>query len=367
MLSAKLKLIYKFIFSNMHLFIIVLLIIFLIFFTILSNRGNKKNIEHYAGFMSYDFLHFLQEKNYKIDNEKKLILKCSPNDINNINNSCKEISYQYHFNTFDSIVLCNDKFETNKLLKKNSIPVPISFLVPINISLKNLESLLIVNKINYPIIIKDNNGTFGLNVYTNINNTAKAILTLKELSKVRNRALIEEQISGDCYRIFVFNKQIIDIVKREKPYIIGNGITTIKELINIRNKNQLELKLYPTNNINVDYINEQGYKIDSILESNKKIYITNIINFHNGAKVYRININTVSPKNLKMFSDICDILKIKCIGVDYLSDDINIDYDLNNGKILEINGTPDTEIHTLLNKDKDEVAKYFFKKIVDNI
>ena len=337
MLSSKLKLIYKFMFSNMHLFIILLLIIFLIFFTILSNKNikNIKNIEHYAGFMTPDFLYFLKEKNYKINNEKKLILKCSSNDINN--NNCKEISYQYHFNTFDSVVLCNDKFETNKLLKNNNIPVPISFLVPINITSTNLESLLIVNKINYPIVIKDNNGTFGLNVYTNINNTTKAMLMLKELSKIRNRALIEEQINGDCYRIFVFNKQIIDIIKREKPYIIGNGTKTIKELIDLRNKNQLELKLYPTNNISIDYINQQGYKIDSILEPNKKIYITNIINFHNGAKVSRVNTNFVSPKNLKMFSDICDILKIKCIGIDYLSNDINIDYDLNNGKVLEIN------------------------------
>ena len=37
-------------------------------------------------------------------------------------------------------------------------------------------------------------------------------------------------------RIFIFNKQIIDIIKREKPYIIGNGTDKITQLINKYNE-----------------------------------------------------------------------------------------------------------------------------------
>jgi glutathione synthase/RimK-type ligase-like ATP-grasp enzyme len=362
MLNFKLQNIYKYLFENIHIFIILLLILILVFSGLFNIINNKKNIEHYSGFITPDFLNFLKEKNYKINREKKIITKC-----NNENKECKEISYRYHFNTFNSILLCNDKFTTNKLLKNNNIPVPNSFLVPVSITSKNIESLLVKNNIKFPLVVKDNHGTFGLNVYTNINNIEKVMISLKELSKIRYNALIEEQIDGDCYRIFVFNKQIIDIIKREKPYIIGDGIKNIEELINIRNINQIKEKLYPTN-INIEYINQQGYNLNSILELNKKIYITNIINFHNGSKVSRVDINLVPPKNLKIFVDICDILNIKCIGIDYLSKDITIEYNLNNGKILEINGTPDTEIHTLLkNNNEDSVAKYFFKHIVDNI
>lgn len=368
MLNFKLKTFYKYIFQNIHIFIILFLILILIFLTLFNIVNNKQNIEHYSGFITPTFLNYLKEKNYKIDRRKKIITKC-----NNENKECKEISYRYHFNTFNSILLCNDKFKTNKLLKNNNIPVPNSFLVPISITSKNLESLLVKNNIKFPLVVKDNNGTFGLNIYTNINNLEKAMISLQKLSIIRYNALIEEQIDGDCYRIFVFNKQIIDIIKREKPYVIGDGIKNIEELINIRNINQKKEKMYPTN-ISIEYINQQGYNINSILELNKKLYITNIINFHNGAKVSRVDIKLVPPKNLKMFVDICDILNIKCIGIDYLSKNINIEYNLNNGKILEINGTPDTGIHTLSQNNtedakdaKDAIAKYFFKHIVDNI
>ena len=360
MLNFKLKTIYKFIFLNMHIFIILFLL-FLFLVLASFSISNKKKIEHYTGLMTPNFLNYLIKKKYKIDKKKKYILKC-----NSDNTECRKISFEYHFNSHNNILLCNDKFETNKLLKKNNIPVPNSFLVPLTIKSKEFESLLIENKIKYPLVIKDNNGTFGLNVYTNIDNTKKAMEILKKLSKIRNRALIEEQINGDCYRIFIFNKHIIDIVKREKPYIIGDGIHKIIELINTYNKNQKKNRLHETK-INIDYINQQGYNINSILEKGKKIYITNIINFHNGARVSRVDINSVPQKNLKMFVDICDALDIICIGIDYLSEDITVDYDLNNGKILEINGTPDTEIHTLLNNKTDIIAKNFFKNIVDSI
>jgi glutathione synthase/RimK-type ligase-like ATP-grasp enzyme len=304
----------------------------------------------------------LKDKNYTIDRNKKVIVKCNDN-----NTDCKEIPYKYHFNTFNNILMCNDKFKTNDILRRNNIPVPNSFLVPSNVISKNFVNLIIHYNISYPLVIKDNNGTFGLNVYTNINNLIDAMTTLKKLSKVRRRALIEEQIDGDCYRIFIFNYKIIDIIKREKPYIIGNGKSTVIKLIENRNKKLKDEKLYPTKNISNEYIKEQGYNIKSILEKDKKLYITNIINFHNGASISRVDIQNVPQKNLKLFIDVAYALDIKCIGIDYLSNDIKVEYDFNNGRVLEVNGTPDTSIHSSHNRDQDIVSQNFYKYIVDNI
>jgi D-alanine-D-alanine ligase-like ATP-grasp enzyme len=341
------------------LFILLLALIIFIFYYI----NIKLHIfEHYTGLVTNSFINYLKEKKYTIDRNKKVIVKC-----NNENTDCKEISYKYHFNTYNNILTCNDKFKTNDILRKNKIPVPNSFLIPTITTPRQLTSQLIEYNVPYPLVIKDNNGTFGLNVYTNINNNNEAMDTIKKIGTIRGRALVEEQIEGDCYRIFIFNNKIIDIIKREKPYIIGDGKKKIYELIKIRNKKLVDEKLHPTKNVSETYIKNQGYDINSILEKNKKVYITNIINFHNGASVSRIDIQNVPQKNLKMFIDITYILDIKCIGIDYLSKDINIEYNLNNGKILEVNGTPDTEIHTLLNKDKDIVSKKFFEYIINNI
>jgi hypothetical protein len=43
--------------------------------------------------------------------------------------------------------------------------------------------------------------------------------------------MLENQVYGNNYRIFIFNNQIMDIVKREQPFIVGDGTKSIRLLI----------------------------------------------------------------------------------------------------------------------------------------
>jgi cyanophycin synthetase len=220
-------------------------------------------------------------------------------------------------------------------------------------------------EIYFPIVLKPINGTFGIDVITNIDNEKELNESINSLKEKYKELMLEEQISGDCYRIFVFNNKVIDIIKREKPYVIGNGIHTVKELIEERNKEQEKMQLFQTKNVSNLFIIKQGYTLDTILEDKVKVYISNVINMHNGARISRIPLDTIPQKNIDMFINTNKYLNILCSGLDYLSEDITIEYDKNNGKILEVNGTPDTEIHTKINYNKDEDG--FFKKVVNNI
>jgi cyanophycin synthetase len=192
--------------------------------------------------------------------------------------------------------------------------------------------------------MKPINGTFGIDVITDIETKEELMDAIKHLKKYKY-VMLEEQIAGDCYRIFVFNNKIIDVIKREKPYIIGDGVHDIRELIEIRNQEQLKIKLLPTKNISEIIIKKQGYNMNDILETDKKVYISNVINMHNGARIYRVHITDIPHKNLDLFIKTNNVMNITCSGLDFLSNDITIEYDKNNGRILEVNGTPDTEIH----------------------
>ena len=175
--------------------------------------------------------------------------------------------------------------------------------------------------------------------------------------------MLEEQIAGDCYRIFVFNNSVIDVIKREKPYVIGDGIMSIEKLIKERDRMQLKEKMFPTKNISVLYLKKQGYALIDILPKGEKLYITDIINMHNGARISRVPLNKIPKMNIDMFIKVNTVMDINCSGLDYLSNDITVDYNTNNSRILEVNGTPDTEIHTKLNSDEFS----FFEKVAGNI
>lgn len=316
----------------------IILIIILIFIII-----NFINIqENYTPLLNKDFIKILKDDDYEIGDN--YIKKC-------INDKCNEYKYYKSFNSKESIKIAKNKYKTNNILKNNNIKVPNSIIININDN---------ISKINYPIVLKPINGTFGRDVYTNIENEKDYNIIIKKMrEKGYNKILCEEMCYGDCYRIFIFNNNVIDIIKREKPYVIGNGINTIKELNDLRNDEQIKNKLYTLNELDNNYINKQGYNINNILEKDKKIYISNVINLHNGAIPSKIDINTIPKENIDMFIKVAKLLNLRSAGIDYLSNDIKENYKngYNTNIILEVNGTPDIGIHLLFDHNFYEKIK----------
>lgn len=338
-------------------------------------------MEHYKGLSKVNEFEKMLEKKYtKVDTNEKVVTQCTLNSkINDINQeveeeNCVSKSYKYHFNTPDAVKLVKDKIETSTLLQNARIPVPKFFKFTFKENMDNVMSIELLkenmkkNKIDYPIVLKQIYGTFGIDVYTHIDNDIKAQETLEKLrGKGYNELMCEEQIEGHCYRIFVFNNHIIDIIERSAPFIVGDGVNDIQSLINMRNKKQLEKGLFKTNNVTESYIKERGYTMTSILPTGTNLIISTVINMHNGANINRIPIDKLPKENIEIFLKTNKVLGITTSGIDFLSKDINIPYNKNNGKILEVNGTPDTEIHTIVSKQSnnpfniyDKISDYVF-------
>jgi len=329
--------------------IFIFLIIFLCFY-LLNIVVKKEYYENYQGILTPDFYNEIDKKKYIIDKDNRTVTY-----------NGKTISYNKHFNSDESIINAKNKFITSEQLSKYNIPIPLYLKIDLSSNIDDIRNKIKNANISYPVVIKPINGTFGIDVMTDIETKEELTDCLNVLKTKYKDAMLEEQISGDCYRIFVFNNNIIDVIKREKPYVIGDNINTIKELIDLRNIEQKKMDLMEVKNISNIVIKKQGYDLDSIPSINEKIYISNVINMHNGARISRIPVESIPQKNIDLFLKVNKIMKIKCSGLDFLSNDITIEYDQNNGRILEVNGTPDTEIH-------QKIKNYnFFEKIVNSI
>ena len=157
-----------------------------------------------------------------------------------------------------------------------------------------------------------------------------------------NKIMLEEFTEENVYRVFIFNNKIIDIIKREKPYIVGNGYDSVEILINKRNQALIDEGFFETKNIGFDYIEKQGFTMRSIVPAHNKVYITNIVNMYNGAILERINISSIPHKNRALFLNVGKVLNINYYTIDYLSKDITSPYNEGEDVILEVNKIPDT-------------------------
>lgn len=329
--------------------ILILICILAIFFYIFCNK--KK--EDYTTLFNNDFFTYLENNGYKIDKDEKVIY--GKDDY--------YISYHRYFNTYDSARIADDKTLSSSLLSGKNIPVPKFFGLNRN-NYNKIEYLFKENNLTFPIVAKRVDGSFGNGIETNIPDMLSLKNISKELLSRYKTIQIEEQGKGNCYRILVFNNQIIDVICREKPYVIGNGKNSILELIEIKNNELTKIKYnFRINNYNDRYLDSQGFKINQIPPNGVKVYITNVINYHNGANSYRIDLNKIPTCNKNLFLDTAKAMNIKCSGIDYLSDDITIPFYENSGKILELNCRPDIDIH-LENQPK---YNNFYEAILKNL
>lgn len=178
------------------------------------------------------------------------------------------------------------------------------------------------NKYNNDVVIKKLNGTCGNSVYR--------CQTIDELHLYSNMLLSKQtaftispymQIDNE-YRVVVLNNNIELIYKKINIYVIGDGISTLKELI----IKQIDTKLLDSNNLDDDIIKN----LNNIVLENEKFYICWKYNLSKGA-TFTLDISDSEKEKLT------SIIKkiVNNINIGFMSIDIarnNDDY-----KVLEIN------------------------------
>ena len=280
-----------------------------------------------------------------------------------ISDGNKEILVAQLYNTFNSnsvLKLAKNKYKTFLLLDKHNIPVPTAQLFE-NINNDDIYKIYDNIKIPYPIVIKQLSGANGAHVYVDIRNKRQAINTIvKLIADKRKDIIVEKFIKGSDYRVLVFNHEVLDVIHRPKPNIIGDGINTIKHLVAVKNIENNKRGLHPLI-IDYDYLNKRNINIYEIPILNKKVVVNPLTNFHQGSYPQRINLNEIHPDNIKLFSQISKLMGLEFAGIDYLSPNIRKSYHSigNTSAINEINGLPNLDIHYYadMKKNNDVVVK----------
>lgn len=264
--------------------------------------------------------------------------------------------YKFDLNKHALGTLLDDKYATYELLKNYNFPVishdivyPSSNNNYYAIGSNNVEFLKsLFFKYNKDIVLKINGGTCGINV-EHIKNIDELIDKYKSLTSKYNSLSICPfyQIENE-YRAIVLNNDIELLYKKVKPEVIGDGRSTVKELLEKFNSSYFK-------EINKDST------LDKILDENEVFEYDWRYNLSKGAKV-SFEINEKDSNNLKLLA-----VKIsKKIGLGFGSIDIIKTID---GKffIMEINSGVMMENYIKQVSNGYQVAKDIYKKAIDLI
>ena len=245
----------------------------------------------------------------------------------------------------------NRKVSVSNILNKYGLPIPQNIMFNEVKNINYINYIIENNTISYPLVLKPIDGIDAHNVYTHIQNKEqlKNILIKHFLNKnikytKTKKIMLEEHLFGKQYRVLIYKDNIIDILEMIPPFIIGDGIHTIKELVNNINNTRYNKVLYTINN---DLLKSHNLTHNSILKKNKK-YIINLPKGRLGAIYKRITIKNVHIDNINMFKNIYNYVGFDLIGLDIIFNNIKESYKSSinkNSGINEVNSSPALSPH----------------------
>ncbi len=239
-----------------------------------------------------------------------------------------------------------DKEDTKHLLEQANIQVPKGEIIRSEAGLK--ES---VEYLGYPLVIKPINGNHGRGITINIQNWEEALEGFEAAKKVSRSVIVEKYITGDDYRLLVINYRLVAAAKRTPAHVIGDGKSTIQELIDEVNKDprrgyghEKVLTMITVNDMTENILKSKGYTVDSVIDKDEILHLKDTANLSTGGTATDVT-DIVHPENIFMAERIARVIGLDICGIDVMTSDISKTLDETGGAVLEVNAGPGFRMH----------------------
>lgn len=139
-----------------------------------------------------------------------------------------------------ALSICSYKEATRRLLARVDVPVPSGRVFSIEARDLAIEY---ADRIGYPVVCKPVAGLRGIGVVAGIQNRDELIEALKLYEQSEMGAddfVIEEHVPGEDYRIVVIGGEVVASVVRAPASVTGDGLHTIADLIEHKNRARME-------------------------------------------------------------------------------------------------------------------------------
>lgn len=269
-------------------------------------------------------------------------------------------------------IACNKEL-TREVLKGIGIPVALGECAE-NVN----DALKICEEIGFPVAIKPLDGSQGRGVTVGIEDEKTAILAFNIASRINKRVLVEKYIQGKDYRILVVNKKVVAVSLRIPPYVAGDGVRSIGELVSLENMNPLRGYNHekPLTKISIDDVcmnclKLTGKDVDYIPKDGERVKLRFNANLSTGGTA-RDCTDIIHPDNVEMAIKAAEAVGLDIAGVDICTKDISKPIAQNGGVILEVNAAPGIRMHMYPNKGKSRnaathVLDYLFQGVASPI
>ena len=238
--------------------------------------------------------------------------------------------------------ISRDKDLTKALLQSCGVPVPEGCIV------ESAEAAWEAAKdIGMPVVIKPCDGNHGRGVFIELSRREEIESAYHMALKEGTGVLVERYIAGTEHRLLIVGGQLVAATRGDSVSVIGDGISTITELIESQinsDPRRGSTENHPLNWIRLDSaaqmeIAHQDYQSDSIVPVGTKVLIQ-----RNGNHAFDVT-DEVHPSIASIASLAARVIGLDIAGIDLVANDISRPLSEQGGAIVEVNAGPSLLMH----------------------
>ncbi len=245
-----------------------------------------------------------------------------------------------------AVDLASNKDETKRMLQDAAIPVAKGMCI-----VHESEVDEVISKIGFPLVFKPLDGNHGKGASINVKTVEEAKAAFEHAKKYSRKIIVERFITGYDFRVLVINHRFIAAALREPAHVIGDGVSTIQQLIDKENKDPR--RGYGHENVLTeisidkethDQLSKLNYTLETILKKDEKCYLKGTANLSTGGTSTDVT-DIVHPHNIFICERISRVIGLDICGIDIMATNLSEPLELTGGVVLEVNAAPGFRMH----------------------
>lgn len=251
-------------------------------------------------------------------------------------------SSNFSFESLTAYWMCGDKLLSASMLAESGLPVP-SFS-----GWSSANAATAFKKfadLPKPLVVKPARGSSGKGVTVDINNLRDFKRAFYNASAHCQDVIVEQFIEGRHWRVTLLRDELIVAWERLPAQVVGDGCSTIRELVNSYNGSLTDYKGFPIGKpIRIDKraardLSVQGLSADTVLDCEKVAYVHLVCNDGLGGRTRDVT-DQLHQDFLELSIRAARTLNAQLAGVDIIAENITMAYVPGEAYINEVNTTP---------------------------
>jgi cyanophycin synthetase len=253
-----------------------------------------------------------------------------------------------------SRAIANDKPLALELLSEAGITVPVHAVVG-----TDDDPTPVLSTVGAPCVVKPLAGGGGEGVTGAVVTPAQLRRALVYAGRSGHEAIVERELEGDSYRVLVLDGVVLDVIRRSRPSVRGDGRSTVEQLIfreyeqRLRDDGAGGLKHFVVDLDCLFTLERRGISLDTVPADGEEVVVKTASNYGGPAETAALD----SPLAATAVAA-ARTLGVRLAGVDLVAPDETA------GVVLEVNPVPGLSHHVNVREGARPVAAEILRALL---